>query len=201
MKNQLNNFFILSLFIFLIFCLVLEPKLQLPAVLVWSGRLHPLILHFPIVLVILSISLNWIKKYDGIGRPIKIIAVYAVLITAISGLFLSLENETKGNLLLTHQWLGAGVAIAFTILYWINIQYSTSWAYRILQILILILIVATGHYGGMVTHGENFLAFDFNKKIDQTPLPENPVIYEQLVLPVLEKNVPPVTILIKRRVS
>ena len=45
--------------IFIAFLLLFENKLEIPAWLQPVGRMHPLLLHFPIVLLLLAIALQW----------------------------------------------------------------------------------------------------------------------------------------------
>ena len=54
------------------------------------------------------------------------------------------------------------------------------------QILIVLLVGFTGHYGGLVTHGEDFLALPTEKR--QEKIPENPLIYQDIVGRILDEN-------------
>ncbi len=115
------------------------------------------------------------------------LAVLTALITAISGFFLGRESETKGNLLFWHQWLGGGLALFAALWYGLEgLQLKKPIYSKILQIVLLVLILFTGHYGGMVTHGEDFLALPVNKKEEK--IPENPLIYAHVVDRILENN-------------
>jgi hypothetical protein len=108
-------------------------------------------------------------------------------LTAITGFLLSMEGESKGDLILVHQWLGISVSFILGIWYWIN-QFSSRKIISpvILQGILVVLILVTGHYGGMVTHGKDFLAISQKKDQSFALIPDNPIIYEHIIHPILE---------------
>lgn len=177
------DYTIFGLTLFLIFCLLFESHIQLPNLVAWLGHWHPLVLHFPIVLLIVAIFLGLTKK--KVPHLLILAATLSALITAISGFMLGLESINKGSLLEWHQWLGSGVAILSVVWYWlITNKLEKTIVTKVLQITLLVLIGFAGHYGGMVTHGEDFLAFpknNFNGEI-----PENPQIYAHIIQPILD---------------
>ncbi|MFK5973981.1 MAG: hypothetical protein QM485_11990 [Flavobacteriaceae bacterium] len=184
-KNRWVDYSIFGLSVFLIFCLLFEANIELPVLVAWGGRWHPLILHFPIVLLLISIFLGLTGK--NIPRKLLTVAVVSALITAISGFFLGKESVIKGDLLFWHQWLGGGMALLSAIWYWLQgLQLERTIYTKALQLVLLLLIGATGHYGGMVTHGEDFLALPTPKNQDK--IPDNPLIYEHVVGRILENK-------------
>lgn len=185
-KNGRLDLLVLGLSVFLIFCLIFEQYLQLPRLVGWLGRLHPVLLHFPIVLLLVAAFLGLSgKKVPG---PLLATAVVTALITAISGFFLGKEVPLKGNLLLWHQWLGAGTALLSALWYWLERIGPNREIYRkLLQVTIVAFVVITGHYGGMVTHGEDFLALPSDKDVDR-PIPENPLVYGDIVARIIDSN-------------
>lgn len=171
--------------IFLIFCLIFDSYIKLPNLVAWLGHWHPVVLHFPIVLLCISIFLGLTGK--NIPKSLLKIATVTALITAILGFFLGKEASTKGDLLFWHQWLGGGVAIASVIWYWLDTSDLGSKMYtKALQVVLIGLIGFTGHYGGMVTHGEDFLALPVDK--GDTELPEDPLIYQDVVASILDES-------------
>lgn len=184
-KNRWVDYSIFGLSVFLIFCLLFESHIELPVLVAWGGRWHPLVLHFPIVLLSISIFLGLAGK--NIPRKLLMVAVLSALITAISGFFLGKESAIKGDLLFFHQWLGGGMALLSAIWYWLHeLQLGRTIYTKALQVVLVLLIGFTGHYGGMVTHGEDFLTLPTNK--DQDKIPENPLIYEHVVDRIFENN-------------
>ena len=190
MSKNLNqrwlDYLIFGLSIFLIFCLLFESHIELPNLVAWLGRWHPLVLHFPIVLLLVAIFLGLTKK--NVPRLLLITATLSALITAISGFMLGLESTNKGELLQWHQWLGSGVAFLAVLWYWLsNLSLEKTMLAKALQVGLLILIGFAGHYGGMVTHGEDFLALP-NKGNALDEIPENPEIYAHIVQPILDNK-------------
>ena len=184
-KNRWVDYVVFGLSVFLIFCLVFESYIELPVLVAWVGRWHPLILHFPIVLLSIAIFLGLTGK--NIPRKLLVVATLSALITAISGFFLGKESISKGDLLFWHQWLGGAVALLSAIWYWLSgLQLGNAIYSKIIQLTLVGLIIFTGHYGGMITHGEDFLALPLEKTNEK--IPDNPLIYQHIVNRILDKN-------------
>jgi predicted CXXCH cytochrome family protein len=173
--------------ILLAFLLVFEKYLILPTFVQWIGHWHPLILHFPIVLILVTILQHW-RKDEHFEWYLGITSLLTFL-TAITGFLLSLEGDAKGNLILAHQWQGIGTAYLMGIWYWLD-QWKPVRAFFpvLLQGVLIVLIVITGHFGGMVTHGKDFLTFGFKDKTDRQRLPDNPIIYAHIIQPILNEK-------------
>jgi hypothetical protein len=115
------------------------------------------------------------------------IAVLLSLLTAISGFFLGKEMAPKGDLLFWHQWMGGGLALLAAVWYGlVESNFDKPIFYKILQVTLIGLILATGHYGGMVTHGEDFLALPSEKRANK--IPKNPLLYKDVVGRILENK-------------
>ncbi|RKN83426.1 c-type cytochrome domain-containing protein [Ulvibacterium marinum] len=182
-KNGKIDYVIFGLSIFLIFCLLFESYIELPVLVAWIGRWHPLVLHFPIVLLLIVIFLGLTGR--KIPRNLFTVAVISALVTAISGFFLGKEVGSKGDLLFWHQWLGGGLALLAALWYGLEgLQVGKQVYTKIIQVVIIGLIILTGHYGGMITHGQDFLALPEDKK--QDIIPKNPLIYGHVVSRILE---------------
>ena len=180
---QWLNYTMLALSVFLVFCLVFQSFIALPSLVSWLGHWHPLLLHFPIVLLILAIFLALTGK--KVPRLLLATAALSSLLTAISGFFLGHETQVTGGLLVWHQWFGAGVAL--TAVGWYALSKGTAKQSILLKLplaMLLVLIVVTAHYGGMLTHGEDFLALP--KSEAKNKLPENPLVYSDIVEPILK---------------
>ncbi len=185
--SKLLDFGIYALVILLTFLLVFEKFVEVPIIVGWLGHWHPLILHFPIVLILVTIIQYWRK--DTEFHWYLSFTTLVTLATAITGLILSLEGGDKGGVLLTHQWLGVSVAFIMAFWYWIsqNPEFQIFY-YKVLHGGLVILIVVAGHFGGMVTHGSDFLAINISGNDDDITLPDNPNIYTHIVQPVFNKK-------------
>ena len=81
------------------------------------------------------------------------------LIMAITGFFLSLGSSDKGPILFWHQWLGAGLVLLTALWYWLDSQdLGQHKVTKGLHLSIVLAKVLAGHFRGMITHGEDFLA-------------------------------------------
>ncbi len=99
---------------------VLGDKIAVPTVLQVVGRMHPLLLHFPIVLVFLGIiTESVIKRSDNqslkeTANWLLLSAAFTSAITALMGSFLSREGGYDQQAIAWHQW--TGVAVSFICL-------------------------------------------------------------------------------------
>jgi hypothetical protein len=179
------DYVIFGLTVFLIFCLIFESFMDLPSLVAWLGRWHPLILHFPIVLLLMAAAIGLFNRI--VPTLLLTVATLSALITAITGFFLGTETVPKGDLIFWHQWMGAGVAILAVIWYWLSTNHlQQTYLVKGIQVVLIFLVGITGHYGGMITHGEDFLALPKSKTLEK--IPENPLIYEHIVHRVLDNN-------------
>ena len=156
------NLLSLAGLVFLLFLFVFESQLKIPAWLQVVGRMHPLLLHFPLVLVTISLLSYWIPANDASQENawnlIRLFAAFTAIGSAIMGLLLSIEKADSGDILRYHQWGGLGTAIAAWLLYSFhsyihkNLRLGKS-----ISIVTALLLIATGHWGATITHGENYL--------------------------------------------
>lgn len=179
------SYVVFGLSVFLIFCLIFESYIALPNLVAWLGRWHPVVLHFPIVLLLVAIFLGLTGR--TVPRLLLTAAALSALVTAISGFFLGTESGIKGDLLFWHQWMGAGVALISAIWFWLDGNgLGQKMVTKGLQVILIGLVGFTGHYGGMVTHGEDFLALPTKRKKEK--IPDNPLIYNDVVGMILDDN-------------
>jgi uncharacterized membrane protein len=105
---------------------------DLPFFLLFVGRLHPLVLHFPIVLIILTLIFElarrhgFVKVPDGVLLILLVAAAFSTLLSVGAGYFLYASGEYSGELMEQHYWAGVitGFAIfttaALFVLYWMT---------------------------------------------------------------------------------
>ena len=98
-------------------------NLVIPSWLQVAGRLHPLMLHFPIVLLLLAIVLLWMKEesWKGFGKNLLLIGANFTGITVVAGLILASEDY-EGDALAWHKWLGV-VSLAFSVFIYFFLDY------------------------------------------------------------------------------
>ncbi|MEB2781217.1 c-type cytochrome domain-containing protein [Algoriphagus sp. C2-6-M1] len=153
------------------------------------GRSHPILLHFPIVLLLMGVLFFWIPGIDKkpeireIGEISFLAGCNFAGITVLAGLILAQEEYT-GDILTWHKWGGLLVFSGCIILYFFrSIQAKLI---RISSIALAIAIIATGHWGAGLTHGEDFLLAPIqSNEIEVIPLAEAE-IFGNVVQPILQ---------------
>lgn len=177
----------------LVFLLIFEDKLVLPAFLQVSGRMHPLLLHFPLVLLVMyalwgslgarTQKTNTTVLLDGL----LLAGAFTAVITAITGLFLSREEGYDISALQWHKYTGSATALVSFLCYTFRAQLQHNIiAARSISALLLVLVLAGGHLGATITHGENFLTGPLHKEkeVKAVPLSEA-VLFTDVVQPIL----------------
>lgn len=162
-------------------------NLQLPTWLQVVGRLHPLLLHFPIVLLLLSTFLLWIRDEHRMRYFTWLLLIGANLagLTVVAGIFLSTEDYT-GDALSWHKWTAIsslGVAVA---LYFLRDRPIAM--LRSLAASLAVLLVLAGHFGAALTHGEDFLLAPLKGTDEQTLSLAEAEVFRDLVQPIFESK-------------
>ncbi len=141
----------------------------------FTGRLHPMLVHLPIGMFVLATFLYLLKNkfdksnIDPILHFIFALSTLTALISAIAGLFLGLENGYEADALKWHK----NAAVAFSLTqYMIYALYSKNTQLKNLLIAsAAILLLIAGHFGANITHGKNFVfpeksTLEHNPKVD-----------------------------------
>jgi len=167
--------------------LVGGENLQLPTWLQVVGRLHPLLLHFPIVLLLLGASLLWIRDENRMRYFTWLLLIGANLAgaTVVAGLFLATEDYS-GDALTWHKWTAIssqGVAVA---LYFLRDRAIT--ILRSLSLSLSALLVLAGHFGAALTHGEDFLLAPLQSASEQPLSLAEAEVFRDLVQPIFESK-------------
>jgi uncharacterized membrane protein/mono/diheme cytochrome c family protein len=133
------------------------------------GHFHPLLVHLPIGILIIGIILEFINlknKSNTLNSALNIVffwgAITAIL-SCIAGYFLKQSGGYDIETLELHQNMGIAVAVISSLLYLFKKLSSFSW-FNLYDKLLLPLIGAlsitlliTGHLGGNMTHGSDYL--------------------------------------------
>lgn len=92
--------------VLLLYFLLFESYISIPVWLQPFGRMHPLMLHFPIALLLLALLMEFFRFgpeyrnmafYRNFTRYLLLFSVLTALIAALMGLFLSLEEGYVGR--------------------------------------------------------------------------------------------------------
>lgn len=126
------------------------------------GRLHPMVVHFPIGLLYIALLFEiiaWRQKTTLFAKSIKILVLTGALSAVVSvvlGLILA-NTETYGSSVLQlHQWIGIATMLFAWVSFWLYTKSGRKAGVAMLTITVLGVTVA-GHYGSELTHGEDYI--------------------------------------------
>lgn len=138
------------------------------------GKFHPLMIHFPIVLVVLiaiaELLSGFLKKrslpMDQALPLLWLLAVASSVVAVVSGFLLYSFDGYEGSLVESHKWAGfmlcGGIVLAGSF-FFIKKRQNFQWIPRLYTPLVLILFggtIYTSHLGGSLTHGADFLKWE-----------------------------------------
>jgi uncharacterized membrane protein len=171
------------------------------------GRLHPVVLHLPIgalatiVIVELSLLKSAERKDQLLIFTLYLFASITALLAMITGLILHQEDAYGGATLELHKYLGIATSVAtwsLTIFSYMALGHGKSkphlwikfrWAGLFVTLGIM---TVTGHLGGELTHGKDFLThygpefLQNNQK--QSTLEPHPTVFNTVIQPILKNN-------------
>ncbi|ERM84587.1 hypothetical protein P872_24530 [Rhodonellum psychrophilum GCM71 = DSM 17998] len=179
---------------FILILIIGQDRIQLPAILEVVGRTHPLLLHFPIVLLLIGVVLVLFPKILSESKRPKLLTSGILLLgllfsafTVIAGLFLATESGYERSDIQNHQWTGILVFWLGSLLYW-SFKKDFVPANKIMAISLAVCILIAGHLGASLTHGEDFLWSPLNQKtLTSTPF-EEALAYAHVIQPILEQK-------------
>ena len=176
------------------------------------GRFHPLFVHLPIGILLIAFLFEVLsksrryKKLDIAVQPALLCGAFAAVASVISGYFLSQEGGYEDRLLNLHRNFGIATAAFSVLLYFIRKNSALKFpdkkkrklARIILFLPLMILLVSTGHFGGSLTHGEEYLTeiasasanefVDPVIKIRAITNVNDAMLYNDIIQPVFESN-------------
>src|SRR5579871_3071161 len=89
-------YILIALNAMLLFLVLLDNHLVIPRWLQVAGRLHPMILHFPIVLIVAYAIYLWFRP-AAFADELLLVAAFTAVITALAGVFLSKQGSYEGS--------------------------------------------------------------------------------------------------------
>lgn len=131
----------------------------------YFGNFHPLVVHLPIgflvVFLLLGLFIPRQKLIDAYSIIRLILLTSALFATAssITGYILSISGSYDQEVVSNHKWFG----IVLTIVNWIiyfkldYLLHTSIRNFRLSLVFVLVMLTVTGHAGGSLTHGSEFL--------------------------------------------
>ncbi len=190
--------------IFILFLLLFADKIVVPAWLQPLGRMHPLLLHFPIVMLLLAMVMEAFRfrRSNASARPadpelyrvflsnLLLVGTLLAGITVIMGLFLSREDGYTSQVLQRHKWSGVGIFFVSALVYWMrNKPWYTARIAQAGALTTVVLLIGAGHYGATLTHGDNFLFEPLSSQSKSDPIPlDQAVVFTDVIQPIFEQK-------------
>jgi uncharacterized membrane protein len=166
----------------------------------FTGRLHPAIVHLPIGILLLACLFELLTNSTRYAnfRPVIQTMIFwgmlAAIAAVVSGLLLEGSGEYEEEYVEPHEWVAITSAIFSIVLYILYKIHVKRKLVRITSLVVLALIAVTGHLGGNVTRGPEFLLEPFNqsanKVITLKPIPniQNAAAFNDVVQPILKEG-------------
>jgi len=168
------------------------------------GHFHPLLVHLPIGILLIGLLLQFLarkKKYYMLQHavPVTLLAgAITGLFSCITGYLLSISDDYDKSLVSWHLWMGIATTLAALILYAKekNDQFKVN--KTLLSVSLLLLVTITGHLGGSLTHGSDYLSkplkniFNDDTTSDAVIKPiadvQQAKVYNDIIQPILENK-------------
>ena len=132
------------------------------------GHLHPVLVHLPIGILLLAglFQLLALKpKYASLHGATSIALFWGMIsaiLSCISGYLLSQSGDYDEEPVNTHKWFAIATASISLIAYLFN-RWENEFAKWVI-LLMIPLIIITGHLGGSLTYGSEYLTKGFFKR-------------------------------------
>ncbi|WP_188746813.1 chitobiase/beta-hexosaminidase C-terminal domain-containing protein [Parapedobacter defluvii] len=180
---------------FILFFLLFEHLVRVPVWMQVIGRVHPMLLHFPIVLLLMAgIFINFSRQLEKtlsikpLIRETLFVAALTAAITVIMGLLLAQEEGYEGGNLQWHKWTGVGISFLSGVLVCAQgLQYTRYrfWFAAVTNLCLLLVLIA-GHFGAALTHGEQFVFEPLKQNNTEVFDINTAQVFDDAVLPILK---------------
>jgi len=169
------------------------------ALFTFIGRLHPVLVHLPIGIILLALFLEVLSVrpgYTGMKSAADLALGLGVLFAALScctGYVLSLSGDYDSSLVNVHQWLAISLTVLSGLLFVLIRGRPMDRVSGGLAFVTLLLLFLTGHWGGSLTHGPGYLTGGLTAESTIPTLRpvariQDAIAYTSLVEPVLHDN-------------
>lgn len=190
---------LIGLAVFILFFLLFERVIVVPPVLQVLGRAHPLLLHFPIVLLVLS----WLLACFGsrfslppqtvrqLVYGLLFVSAWTAAITVVAGLVLAQEGGYESVGFQWHKWLGVALCVLSVLLLTyhrraIGVAGHYHLVFKVGLSVSLVILIVAGHFGATLTHGEDYLFEPVRRSRQKSLDVATAMVFSDLVYPILE---------------
>jgi uncharacterized membrane protein/mono/diheme cytochrome c family protein len=182
--------------IFILFLVLFESRLHIPYWLQPVGRMHPLLLHFPIVILLLAMGMEFLRFrsnyqlevfYQSFTTSLLLVGTLSAAVTVVMGLILAKEPGYTGSAVAWHKWTGIAIVLISSLVYWYrNSKWYKASVAKISAVVTCGFLIAAGHLGAGITHGSDFITEPIMAQYAVAKMPlDKAFIYADLVQPIL----------------
>lgn len=191
--QTLTSYLLLVIHALLVFLLIFQEKVAIPAWLQPVGRMHPMILHLPIGMIVF-VGVLWVFRKEFEGVNFSKLFDFALSFTALTaafaalmGFFLSREEGYTADLLNWHKY--TGVVLSF-LAYGLVLLYQQPTPkkklFNAVMALSILMLTITGHFGASLTHGEDYLFPAQNAENEVLAITDDTPVFEAVIQPILK---------------
>jgi uncharacterized membrane protein/mono/diheme cytochrome c family protein len=168
------------------------------------GHFHPLLVHLPIGILFIALVLHWMSrknKYAALRAAVPVILLagtVAAFASCITGYLLSISDDYDKSLVSWHMWMGIGVTLVSLMLYAKEKNPLFAIDKRVLSLGLFFLLMITGHLGGSLTHGSDYLTGPLVKLFNKDSVTidaikpianvQEAVAYTEVITPILQSK-------------
>ena len=159
----------------------------------YLGNFHPVVLHLPIgaflFTFLLFISQKYLKSnFDPAVRMGLLFSFITSIITSIFGYILHLNGDYDSVLVDRHMWLAIATTILIGFVLYLHKRQKPYNHVLSSFIFATVLLTITGHNGGSLTHGKDYLKLpDFEKEISIVSY-DSIHVFNQVISPILDSK-------------
>jgi hypothetical protein len=162
------------------------------------GHFHVVLVHLPIGILLLACVFQWLErrpKFSSLHTATHVallIGMICAILSAVTGYLLSFSGDYDEGLVITHQWFGISVAAVSIVMFYYHSKAASFKTRASISILLVALIIITGHLGGSLTHGSDYLTRSWTLSSDtvaqRKPIPnvQEAMVYSDIIQPVLQ---------------
>jgi uncharacterized membrane protein/mono/diheme cytochrome c family protein len=163
------------------------------------GHWHPVVVHLPIGMILAALLLQLLASRPAYSAlrpavPVMLLAgAFSGVISCCTGWILSTSGDYDATLVGWHQWMAIGLTFFCFYVWSRSRQKGFDRTQTLLSIALLLLVIITGHLGGSLTHGSDYLSL--NPSIGSLSEVDSPILdvqkaraYAEIVRPILRDN-------------
>jgi uncharacterized membrane protein len=165
------------------------------------GHLHPVLVHLPIGFLLIACLFIWQARKDKFAhlQPainiILLLGMISAIASCITGFVLSTTGDYDEEMVSWHQWMGISIAILSVIIYYFRRKSYLKELQWLFAPILVMLIFITGHLGGSLTHGSDYLTSPLKDigndsamviKIKPIPNVQEALVYADIIKPIFQ---------------